>query len=220
MPLSTAAMQGVFRDFEIDMRIVVDILAAADKSTYFSELLNKFYGQGNATITYPATTQGTRADSPIQISIDPFSTQYDKPGLPIVDFMLVVAHELAHAVLKDGYSIPGVQYNPDDAISNFRTVEGVARVAELVVAVQLGTSYFHSSAGGSPTDPVSLRDKLLTIAETQQIDISKLTLGSTQDLEFRSAGSLAVATAGTWASTSVGSTNNYLNYDQSAAFFN
>ena len=76
MPLSTAAMQGVFRDFEIDMRIVVDILAASDKSTYFSELLNRFYEQKNATIAYPATTQGTRADSPEQISIDPFSTPY------------------------------------------------------------------------------------------------------------------------------------------------
>ena len=139
-PLTTKA-QTVLSD-TFNPAVCNALTKAAQTSDFFAGLLDAFASNKGATIMLGNTANNPKEGTSVTgktITIDsdllPGSgTEYE---LSASVFATVLAHELAHADLPGGIS--ATASNPDQAVANGQSSEGVALTAEYIVAKQLGT---------------------------------------------------------------------------------
>ena len=103
-------------------------------------------------------------------------------------FVSLIAHELGHATLANGYgSVGGYALNPEQAAWNGSINEGAALIAEYVISKQLGYVMYSGELLASQLDNVMLG---------LGIDLNTVGLQSVNSLA--AAGSAAMNTASTW----------------------
>jgi hypothetical protein len=165
-----------------------NLMAAAQASSYFAGQLNAMAAVGG-TITIGPAGQGTSANGnavTIDSKIVPMG-----PTTSSSMFAPTVAHEFAH-VLSPQVE-PTTAADPQQAIIRGETNEGVAVVAEYIVATQMTAPGATARINSDPEN--KLIPSLNAIAQSAGINVSQVQFGSDDARALTHTGSDAVAAA-------------------------
>jgi len=166
------------------------IIAAAQKSDFLAGELNQFGELSDWSFVIGSKGSGTFTDPKGGvISFDP--SWSESPDA----FATTLAHELGHALLTGGTG-GKLATNPDQAIANGQTNEGVAMLSEYIVAIQLGlkggtAGHMHSDDSNS-----TLTQQLNQLALSMGIDVSSVLYGSAAAQTLANPGSATISLAG------------------------
>src|SRR5215467_11893491 len=128
--LTSKAIEKLAEAFTLNPSTYNAIIDAAKKSAFLAGELNQFFSSGDWKILIGSANSGTFTNPSDQvISIDP--SWNESPDA----FATTLAHELGHALLTGG-TAGKLATNPDQAIANGQTNEGVAMLSEYIVAIQ------------------------------------------------------------------------------------
>jgi hypothetical protein len=209
--LTKEAIKKLTDCFGADSSEYNSLVAAAAKSPFFAGELNAFGALEGWKFAKGTAGSGVFADPNLQkISFDP---SWNETGSPLAT---TIAHELGHALLVGGIQTVG-SATLADAVSNSHMNEGVALVAEYIVATQLGMTggtagYMHSDLHGVLTPQLDIL--------SQGISINGMLYGTDAAKAFVNPKSGSVTAAGNYNGLQHPSTAPSLTYDQyNAAWF-
>ncbi|MCG5078617.1 hypothetical protein, partial [Paraburkholderia tagetis] len=166
------------------------IIASAEKSSFLAGELNAFGNSDGWSFVTGEKGKGVYTD-PSQkiIAFDPSWSEASDV------FATTLAHELGHAMLPGGTG-GSLALNPDQAVKNGLTNEGVGLVSEYIVAFQLGltggsSGHMHSDSANS-----ALTLQLTQLAQSAGIDVKNVTWGSSAAQALAGPGTALVDAAG------------------------
>ncbi|MDN7426570.1 hypothetical protein [Burkholderia sp. AU45388] len=184
------------------------IIEAAKKSSFLAGELNAFGNLDGWIFVTGEIGKGVYANPTDRvIAFDPTWSE------PANIFATTLAHELGRALLPGGMG-GSLALNPDQAVANGLTNEGVALLSEYIVAIQLGltggaTGHMHSDLSDS-----RLTLQLNKLAESAGIDVKNVTWGSAAAQALANPGTAFVDAAGKYYGTLPPSIAKYLTYTQ------
>ncbi|WP_322023060.1 hypothetical protein [Burkholderia sp. BCC1977] len=184
------------------------VIAAAEKSSFLAGELNAFGKLEGWKFALGEKGKGVYTNPKDKvIAFDPTWSE------PANIFATTLAHELGHALLPGGMG-GSLALNPDQAVANGLTNEGVALLSEYIVAIQLGltggaTGHMHSDLSDS-----RLTLQLNKLAEAAGIDVKNVTWGSAAAQMLANPGTAFVDAAGKYYGTLPPSIAKYLTYTQ------
>ncbi|QYD71858.1 hypothetical protein KZJ38_33375 [Paraburkholderia edwinii] len=188
--LTSKAIEKLTEAFTLNPSTYNAIIDAAKKSAFLAGELNQFFSSGDWKILIGSANSGIFTNPSDQvISIDP--SWNESPDA----FATTLAHELGHALLTGGTG-GKLATNPDQAIANGQTNEGVAMLSEYIVAIQLGlkggtAGHMHSDDSNS-----TLTQQLNQLALSMGIDVNNALFGSAAAQMLANPGSATVSLAG------------------------
>ena len=187
------------------------LVSAAANSSFLAGELNAFNVLAGWEFKAGVAGSGVFADPTNKVvNLD---SSWNETGNP---FATTIAHELGHALLVGGIQTVG-SATLADAVGNGHMNEGVALVAEYIVATQLGMTDGAAGYMHSDSDHV-LTPQLNTLA--RGIDITGMLYGSIAANAFANPKSGAVVAAGNYNGLKHPSTAPLLTYDEyNAAWF-
>ncbi len=204
--LNNQVLTKIAAVFGINSSKYFAIISAAAKSPFFAGELNAFDVSDWKFVT-GVVGGGISTDRTNKlITIDP---NWNESG---THFATTLAHELGHALLPGGTS--DSTFDPLQGIANARTNEGVALVAEYIVAKQLGL--IGGVYGNMHSDPNNILTPGLD-GFTKGIDVAGMLFGSAAANSFTDQHSGQVISAGAWNANNHPSTAPLLLYDQYSA---
>ncbi|WP_175693992.1 hypothetical protein [Burkholderia ambifaria] len=171
------------------------IVAAAERSPFLAAELNAFAKLKDWEFARAEEGKGVYADPKNKvIAFDPSWSE------PATIFATTLAHELGHVLLPGGMG-GSPALNPDQAVANGLSNEGVALLSEYIVAIQLGLT--GGSAGHMHSDSY---DSRLTLQLNQLmlsagIDVKNVTWGSAVAQVLANPGTTFVDIAGKYYGT-------------------
>jgi hypothetical protein len=166
------------------------IVAAAARSSFLAGELNAF---GNDSYwSFKRGPAGSGVFTNPSKGVVSFDSSWSEPSNA---FATTLAHELGHALLQGGTG-GKLATNPDQAIANGLTNEGVALLSEYIVAIQLGLTggtagHMHSDDSNS-----TLTQQLNQLALSMGIDVKNALFGSAAAQMLANPGSATVSLAG------------------------
>ncbi|UEP38094.1 hypothetical protein LL998_19215 [Burkholderia ambifaria] len=184
------------------------IIEAAEKSSFLAGELNAFGNFDGWSFATGEIGKGVYTNPTDRvIAFDP--TWSEAPNV----FATTLAHELGHALLPGGMG-GSLALNPDQAVANGLTNEGVALLSEYIVAIQLGLTggvagHMHSDSSDS-----RLTLQLNKLAQSTGIDVKNVTWGSAAAQALAGPSTVLVDAAGKYYGTLSPSVAKYLTYTQ------
>jgi len=206
--LTADALKKLASGFGVNSIEYNAIIEAAARSDFLAGELNEFGAAGQWQFKRGVAGSGVSTSSRDKvISFDP--SWSESPNV----FATTLAHELGHALLPGGMG-GSLALNPDQAVKNGLTNEGVALLSEYIVAIQLGLT--SGAAGHMHSD---LSDSRLTLqlnklAQSTGIDVKNVTWGSAAAQALAGSSTVLVDAAGKYYGTLSPSVAKYLTYTQ------
>ncbi|WP_414441838.1 hypothetical protein [Burkholderia sp. 22PA0106] len=170
--LNEKVLKKLIKGFGLNSEKYDAIIAASEKSSFLADELNAFGDFEGWSLVTGEKGKGVYTDPSHKIiAFDP--SWSEAPSV----FVTTLAHELGHLMLPGGMG-GSLEQNPDQAVKNGLTNEGVALLSEYIVAFQLGLT--GGAAGHMHSDRF---DSLLTLqlnklAQSAGIDVKNVTWGS------------------------------------------
>ncbi|WP_175733069.1 hypothetical protein [Burkholderia ambifaria] len=147
------------------------IVAAAEKSRFLAAELNAFAELKGWEFARAEEGRGVYADPKNKvIAFDPSWSE------PANIFATTLAHELGHVLLPGGMG-GSPALNPDQAVANGLSNEGVALLSEYIVAIQLGLTGGSAGHMHSDSSDSRLTLQLNELALSAGIDVKSVTWG-------------------------------------------
>ncbi|WP_129517187.1 hypothetical protein [Burkholderia stabilis] len=206
--LNEKALKKLAEGFGLNSDKYNAIIAAVEKSPFLAGELNAYGNYEGWRFEIGEEGKGVYTNPSAKvIAFDPTWSE------PANIFATTLAHELGHALLLGGMGGPPA-HNPDQAVANGLTNEGVALLSEYIVAIQLGLT--GGSAGHMHSD---LSDSRLTLKLNQLvlsagIDVKNVTWGSETSQALANPGTAFVDAEGQYYGTLPPSIAKYLTYTQ------
>jgi len=203
--LTQEALKKLADGFGVNSAEYKAILLAAQKSDFFAAELNAFGGKSGWNFALGTAGSGVfTVDKEISVDI----AWRESPDL----FATTLAHELGHALLLGGMG-GSPATNPDQAVANGLTNEGVALLSEYIVAIQLGLT--GGSAGHMHSDQNGvLTQQLNQLALSMGININSVLFNSADAQTFAKPGSAPANAAGQFYGALHSSVAPYLTYTE------
>ncbi|EMN1927097.1 hypothetical protein RVV18_001480 [Burkholderia ambifaria] len=184
------------------------IIIAAEKSPFLAGELNAFGRDPDWEFVKGEANKGIFTDSSKKkIAFDP--TWSESATL----FATTLAHELGHALLPGGTG-GSLALNPDQAVANGLSNEGVALLSEYIVAIQLGLAGGAAGHMHSDQSDSRLTLQLNQLAQSVGIDVKSVTWGSAAAHALADSDSALVDAAGKYYGTVHPSPALQLTYSQ------
>ena len=206
--LEEKALEKLADGFGLNSAKYNAIVAAAGKSPFLADELNAFGNFEGWSFVIGEEGKGVYADpSERVIAFDPSWSE------PATIFATTLAHELGHVLLPGGMG-GSPALNPDQAVANGLSNEGVALISEYIVAIQLGLT--GGSAGHMHSDSYDSRLtlQLNQLALSAGIDVKNVTWGSAVAQVLANPGTSFVDAAGKYYGTLPPSIALQLTYTQ------
>ncbi|WP_175950501.1 hypothetical protein [Burkholderia sp. BCC0405] len=185
-----------------------EIIAAAEKSPFLAGELNDFGRDPDWRFVKGEANKGIFTNlSDKVIALDP--TWSESAAL----FATTLAHELGHALLLGGTG-GSLALDPDQAVANGLSNEGVALLSEYIVAIQLGLTGGSAGHMHSDSSDSRLTLQLNQLALSAGIDVKNVTWGSAVAQVLADPGAAFVDAAGKYYGTLPPSIALQLTYTQ------